>query len=322
MKSRSISLTGATGFLGRHLAEAYRDAGWEVRAIVRPGNRKLLPAGVQPVEAPIVDAARLTSAIAGSEILLHAAALIRAPSDAAFNAVNVAGTRAAVEAANRAGARFVLISSQAAGGTGTSARPRREEDPPEPVNAYGRSKLAAETVVCAAARTPWTIVRPCAVYGPRDRGFLPLFQMARRGLFFLPADPATLFTFIFIDDLVRSVMLAASSERATGETMFVGHPEPKSADDLLRTAARIFGRTYRPRTLPPALVRLVAALGDASWKLGRKPIVDSGRLAELQAEGFVCSVDRVRDLTGFTAGVSLAEGIDRTAAWYRENRWL
>jgi nucleoside-diphosphate-sugar epimerase len=322
MRNRSLSLTGATGFLGWHLAEAFRNAGWEVRGIVRPGNRKPLPDGVQPVEAPLTDTSRLFAAIHGSEMLLHAAALIRAPTDAAFTAVNVDGTRTAVDAANLAGAQLMLISSQAAGGTGSRTRPRREDDPPQPVNAYGRSKLASETIVRATARTRWTIVRPCAVYGPRDRGFLPLFRMAKRGLFILPADPATLFTFIFVDDLVRGVMLAASSDRAVGQTMFLGHAEPKSADDLLRTAAGVFGRPYRPRVLPRAIVRLAAAAGDVSWKLGKQPIIDRGRLAELDAEGFVCSVDRVRELTGFTASVSLTEGINRTAAWYRANRWL
>src|SRR3954470_2779238 len=309
MRNRSVSLTGATGFLGWHLAGAFRDAGWEVRAVVRPGNRKPLPESVRAVEAPLTDPSRLRAAIQGSEMLVHSAALIRAPTDAAFNAVNVDGTRAAVDAANRAGARLLLISSQAAGGTGTLVRPRREEDPPAPLNAYGRSKLASETVVRGTARTPWTIVRPCAVYGPRDYGFLPLFRMARRGLFFLPSDPSTLFTFIFIDDLVRGVMQAASSERSIGQTMFLGHAEPRSAGDLLRTAAGVFGRAYRPWVLPPALVRVAAGLGEISWKIGKQPILDRGRLVELQAEGFVCSVDRIRELTGFTASVSLEDGI-------------
>ena len=84
---------------------------------------------------------------------------------------------------------------------------------------------------------PWTILRPCAVYGPRDRGFLPLFRLARRGLTLLATPPATRFTFMFIDDLVSAIVLAATDPRAAGETFFVGHPEPQRIEALMRALA-------------------------------------------------------------------------------------
>jgi nucleoside-diphosphate-sugar epimerase len=321
MKSRSLSITGATGFVGWHVAEGFRHAGWRVRAIVRPGSVKPVPDGVDAVEAPLAGAA-LVAAVQGSDLLIHSAGVIRAPTEAGFHAVNVDGTRAAVYAANQACARFVLISSQAAIGPGTVERPSLEDDQPWPVNAYGRSKLAAERVVRETARIPWTILRPCAVYGPRDRGFLPLFRLAKRGLFFFPAAPTTSFTFIDVEDLVRCVVLAASEERALGETLFVGHAEPKTADDLLRALAHTSSRRYHPRSISPAIVHGFAVLGDLAWKLGQKPVIDTGRLAELRSEGFVCSVDRARALIGFTARVSVQVGIERTAQWYRANGWL
>src|SRR5205085_6726900 len=123
-------------------------------------------------------------------VVVHCAALTRAPNEQAFQRVNVDGTRAVVDAANRTGSRVVLISSLAAGGVGTRERPRRESDPSAPVNAYGRSKIAAEQVVRDCGRTAWCVLRPGPVYGPRDRGFLPLFHMAKRGLFVLPANPS------------------------------------------------------------------------------------------------------------------------------------
>src|SRR5262245_10335220 len=177
MTSRSVSITGATGFLGYHLAQAFQQNGWKVRASVRPGNVKPLPEGVAAVQAPLARA-WLEQAFAGADLVVHAAAAVRAPSEAAFMAANVEGTRAVVEAANAVGARLLHISSLAAIGPAPAAAPAREDDAPHPVNGYGRSKLAAEEVVRAAARTPWTIVRPSAVYGPRDRGFLPVFRMA------------------------------------------------------------------------------------------------------------------------------------------------
>src|SRR4051812_468765 len=113
MKRRSVSITGATGFVGSHLADAFRNDGWDVRAIVRPGNRRALPEGVRALTSPL-EARPLAQAVAGSDLIVHAAALIRAPNDAAFAAVNVEGTRAVVEAANASGARLLHISSLAA----------------------------------------------------------------------------------------------------------------------------------------------------------------------------------------------------------------
>jgi dihydroflavonol-4-reductase len=321
MKSRSVSITGATGFVGWHVAEAFREHGWEVRAIVRPGSRKPLPAGVRPIESGL-DAPSLARAVQGSDALVHCAGLIRAPTDAAFAAVNVEGTRSAVAAANASAARFCLISSLAAGGTGTPARPRRETDPSQPVNAYGRSKVAAEAAVRAECRTPWTILRPCAVYGPRDRGFLPLFQFAKRGLFLLPTAAEMPFTLIEGRELARAVVSSVESERAAGETMFVGHPQPRTSADIQRAIAAAVGTTYRPRAVPRMVFRAVAMLGDLAWSVGAQLPVDRSRYAEFTAEGFVCSVERAREVMNFTATIGLEEGMSQTAAWYRSAGWL
>jgi nucleoside-diphosphate-sugar epimerase len=321
MKSRSVSITGATGFLGFHLAGAFQRAGWEVRAIVRPGNVKRLPEGVAVVEAPLARA-WLEPAFAGADLVVHSAAVIRAASEVAFTATNVDGTRAVVEAVNAAGARLLHISSIAAVGPASPRAPAREDDLPHPVNAYGRSKLASEQVVRETALTTWTIVRPPAVYGPRDRGFLPLFRMARRGLFLYAAPPETAFTFVYVEDLVAAILRAASDDRAIGQTFFVGHAEPVTTDMLLRAIAEALGKTFRPRVLAPIVLDAAAALGDIAWRFGRPPVLDRDRLAELRSGGFVCAVDRIRDALGFVAPTSIRDGVERTARWYLEQRLL
>lgn len=320
----TISLTGATGFLGWHLAEAFRDAGWQVRAIVRPGSAKPLPEGVHRVEAALApaDAAALAAAIDGSALLVHNAGIIRAARPSAFDAVNVDGTRAVVEAANRAGARLILVSSQAAAGVGSPLRPSREGDPPRPLTAYGHSKLGAEDVVRSTARVPWTVLRPSAIYGPRDRGFLPLFRLASWGLFLQVARPSAAFTLTYVHDVVRAVVLAADDARAAGETLFVGHAPAYPAEALLQSLAAVFGRRYRPLRVPPAALRVAALAGELSWKMGRQPLIDAARLNELRAAGFVCAVDRARLVLGFSAAVTLPDGIERTAQWYRDQGWI
>jgi nucleoside-diphosphate-sugar epimerase len=321
MRRRSVSITGATGFIGWQLAERFRDMGWDVRGLVRPGSTKALPPGIVRIEAAL-DPKALGALADGADVLVHGAALTRAPRASMFDAVNVEGTRAVVEAANRAGCRLLFVSSQAAAGTGRVSCPTREDDVPRPINAYGRSKLAAEGVVRTEARVPWTIARPSSVYGPRDRAFLPLFRLASRGISLMAAEPSTCVTLIYIDDLLDGLTLASTSDRSVGETIFLGHVEPSAVGDLMRQFAEACGRTYRPWHVPRIALRAAALAGELWWHAGRVPVLDRARLAELTAEGFVCSVTRARDLLGFNARVPLAEGLDRTVHWYREKGWL
>ena len=321
MRKRSVSITGATGFIGWSLAERFSDLGWEVRGLVRPGSARPLPPGVTRIEAAL-DPDALRALAEGADVLVHGAAVTRAPRASVFDAVNVEGTRAVVEAANRAGCRLLLVSSQAAAGTGRPDRPTREDDEPKPVNAYGRSKLAAETVVRTAAAVPWTIARPSSVYGPRDRAFLPLFKLASRGISLMAAEASTCVTLIYVDDLLDGLTSAATSERSVGETIFLGHADPSAVSDLMRTFAAVCGRKYRPLHVPRMALRAAALAGELWWQTGREPVIDRARLAELTAEGFVCSVARAQELLGFSARVPLAEGAQRTARWYREQGWI
>ena len=174
--------------------------------------------------------------------------------------VNVDGTRTVVAAANAAGARLVHLSSLAASGPGTVARPVREDDAPSPVNAYGRSKLAGERIVRETAAVPWIILRPSAVYGPGDAAFLPLVRLARRGLFLLATPEATPFSFIYVDDVADAVVRAAESA-ATKETLFLGHPHAETAASLLSGIAACLGKRYRPMLIPPFIVRIAGWAG-------------------------------------------------------------
>lgn len=321
MTSRSVSLTGASGFVGGHIAEAFLRDGWQVRAVVRPGRDRLLPRGVEPVFATL-KRELLVEAFRGAAVVVHCAGVVRARNLEAFTKINVEGTRTVVEAANVTGSRLIHISSQAAGGTGTVARPRRENDREWPVNDYGRSKLASEVPVRELAAVPWTIIRPCAVYGPRDRGFLPLFRAARRGLFLSPARPDAAFTLIDVRDLAEAVRLAAVSDQAVSQTFFVGHAVPRTTTDILVTMAAVFGKTAQPVTIPLPVVRAAAIVGELAWRLNQRFVIDGSRYAELSSEGFVCSVDAIRERLGFVAATDLYEGFRSTKEWYEQAGWL
>ena len=309
-----VAVTGATGFIGWHACERLRDAGWTVVAIARPGGRAARPPGVELATAPL-EAGALCRACEGAAAIVHAAGVIRAASDAEYRRVNVEGARAAAEAARSLGARLVHISSLTAAGPACLARPEREDDPCEPITAYGRSKLASERVIAATPGLRWTVLRPAAVYGPRDHQFRPLFAAARRGLLpRLPNAASFFLTLVHAADLARAIERACRADHADGEVLFVGHPAPASLDDVLRAAAAAVGRRCRPLPVPFALMHLAAWLGVAG--------ITAERVREAQSPGFVCSVARAERRLGFRAAIPLGDGFRETAAWYRAHGWL
>jgi len=146
-------------------------------------------------------------------------------------------------------------------------------------------------------------------------------QLARRGLFPMATPPSMPFTFVFVDDVAAAV-LRASESVVQHEAFFVGHGTPETAGSMLQLIAGSLSRRYRPLPIPRSVVRLAGRLGDLAWGFGGTPLLDSSRVAEFTAAGFVCDVTRATRQLGFTAGVGLADGLPRTVAWYRDERWI
>ena len=316
MRVRRAAITGASGFIGWHLAERLRDAGGEVLAIVRPESRGETPPGVERVAVPFL-AADLARAFRGADVVFHLAGRTGAATRGAFDDANVRVTREVALAARDSGARMVHVSSQAAAGPAGLDHPRTEEDPPRPCSDYGASKLAGERVVEATEGLAWTIVRPVAVYGPRDRAFLPLFRLARAGVSPIMGDPAACYMLIHVADLVAALEEAALRDAAIRGTFFVGHPAPHRADAVLATIAAAVGRPSRFVPVPRALLRAAAAWGAVAAAVGARPLLDRSKLDELSAGGFVCDVTRAGRVLGTSPRTDIAEGFAATAAWYR-----
>ncbi len=182
-----VAVTGGTGFLGSHVCDLLLARGHRVRTTARASSdlRWLRGKPIEILTCDLDDPAAVDALLAGCEGVVHCAGAVAAPAEADYQRVNVGLTRALLEGCARAeglGA-FVLISSLAAAGPAGPEAPRTEDMPPAPITAYGRSKRDAEALVHGAA-WPFRVIslRPPALYGPRDREFLPLFKAARRGL--------------------------------------------------------------------------------------------------------------------------------------------
>lgn len=316
-------VTGATGFVGSHVAEALLARGDAVTCLARQPERAaaLATRGAALVQGSLEDDAALASAVTGAEVVYHIAGLI-AGSEAEYFAVNQAGTRRLVAAVRRTapGARFVYVSSQAAVGPG---RRLAEDAPCGPVSPYGRSKLAGEEAVRGAADLTWVIVRPPSVYGPRDRAFLPLFRLARRGLAPVFGSGAQELSLVYVADLADAITRAGTRAEAAGRTYHLAHPDVVTSRELVGILGRAVGT--RPLVIPVPLLAmqvLVAGLGVIRAALGRRNVVNLGRLAEYFAPAWTFNVTRAERELGWRAAHDLGSGLSETAAWYREQGLL
>lgn len=300
-----IAITGATGFIGRHLTAALVERGDTVTAIPRPYDPSSLP-----------------STLGKTEVVVHLAGLVTAVRASEYTAANVACTRTIAEAVGVCGVTLVHASSLAAAGPAALSAPLTEDDPTRPVTPYGRSKLQGEQAVQAVSGLKWTILRPGVVYGPGDRALLPLFRYARLGMLPWAGNISASYTFIYIDDLVAAI-LAAIDRRPAGETIFLGHGTPVASIDVLNAVKAATGGTASILRVPDLIARVAASAGDlAGWVTGRPAVLNRWRYGEMAAEGFVCRVDKMRDLLGVMARVGIEEGVTRTASWYREAGWI
>ena len=303
-----VAVTGANGFIGRHLCTALGAAGHEVRQIVR-------------ADFP----SALDEKLAGADIVVHAAGATRAPSRDARRESIVGLTATMIVSAKRAGVgRFVYVSSQAAAGP-ASIRDRAvtESDPPAPIEEYGRSKRDAEELV-GASGLPFTIVRPAAVYGPGDRDFLPLFRLARIGIAVHPGNRDQWISILHVADCVEGLIAAATSARTLGGTYFLANDEPVQWCSVFDTVARIAGaRRIIDLEIPMVLVRSAAQIGDvaARWT-GKAGLLTSEKVALGEPRYWICSSERARRDFKFESRIPLVDGLALTYRWYKANGQL
>lgn len=324
----SVVITGATGFVGSHVAEAFVARGHSVRALVRPTSRTshLERIGVEAVVAPLEDVTAMQRAFAGADVVVHLAALTRASGAAAFERANREGTRnvvAAVLAADPRPARLVYLSSLAAAGPALDGVPVGRQDAPRPLTAYGRSKLAGEAE-CAPAKgvVELVTVRAPAVYGPRDRDLYHFFRFARLGVLPVPTGPTRMLQMVYVVDLAEGIVAAATAPGASG-VYYVAEERAYSWAEVCALVAAAVGRPARQVAVPAALVSAAAAAtGTVGRLIGRPAIFDEDKAREMLAAGWLCETAATKAELGFATRVGLADGLAATARWYRARGML
>jgi nucleoside-diphosphate-sugar epimerase len=318
-------VTGATGFVGSHLVDSLRRAGHDVTVLIRsPAKaRRLAELGLNQVAGDLFDRTALLAAAAGQDVVFHVAGLVAARDEADFLRVNRDGTANLVAAAaHQLVQRFVLVSSMAAGGPAERGRPLRGGEPPRPVTAYGRSKLAGEDVV-RTAPMPWTIIRPPMVYGPRDREVLKVFQIARLGVAPVFGTGDQELSAIHGADLAAALLAAAGAAKTQGGTYYACHPEVFSSREFVQAVGAAMGRRAAAVSIPLGVGRTVLrATGALASLAGRTTILTADKANEFFQPAWTGDPTPLTEATGWTAKYDLAGGLRDTYAWYRAAGWL
>jgi nucleoside-diphosphate-sugar epimerase len=313
----TLVVTGASGFVGRHLTREAVARGLTVRAVTRGGERPEI-AGVEHVlVTSLEDANALRRACTGADAVVHLAARVHVMREVerdpleAFRRVNVVGTRSVLDAAVSAGVRrFVFVSSVKVLGEDRD-EPYREADLPDPKDPYAVSKLEAERVVAEyATRIETAILRPPLVYGPGVAGnfrrLLGLTDLSR--VVPLPlASVRNRRSLVFVGNLAGALLHAVTSAGVVGRAFLVSDDEDLSTADLVRKIGAAGG--FRPRLVrcPLPILRSVAAL------LGRRPEL------ERLTEALRLDVRALR-ATGWNPPSTVDEGLSSTVSWWREAR--
>lgn len=337
LAGKTAFVTGATGFLGSHLAEALLEAGCtSVRCLVRTERKWLEGLPVEIVTGDLNDRPALERGVRGADFVFHVAALTRARTWDAFERANIAGTTRLLDTLVEARPdieRVVLTSSLAVVGRADTTV-ANEDTPLNPVSMYGRSKRLMEREARRYMdRLNLVIVRPPAVYGPRETDILTFFRMMKYGLCPIVgsgnggsdnggSDNGRL-SLVHVDDVVRGMIRAALAPEAAGGTYFIGPPDPVTWRDVRDAVRRATGRPVLTVPVANGLVRALGATAEAVARpFGIYPPLNREKAEEITEACLICDSSLAVREIGYAPSVDLESGIRETIEWYRRHRWL
>lgn len=329
---KKILITGASGFVGSHLVEEALHRGLDVYAGVRRTSSRqyLQDERIRFFEMNFADVGGMTKQLGEEQFdyIVHNAGVVSAPKLEDYYRVNCDFVKNFTTALQDAGAvpkKFTFISSLAATG------PASNEDltdfltlerEPQPINAYGKSKLAAEQHLDSLPDFPYLNLRLTAVYGPREREILTFFKVLNQGIEGYIGSKHQHLTFVYVKDLAKLVVDATLSQHERA-TYFVSDGDHHPATNLGKYGKQILRKKALKVHVPLGLVRGIAwALENLGKLTGSYPPLNLEKVHILSSLNWKCDIAPIRKDFNFQPKYDLEKGLAETLEWYRKEGWL
>ncbi len=323
-------ITGGTGFIGSHLADELLKKNHRVKCLVRKSSnlKWLKDKPVELVYSDFFDDKVLEAALKDADYIYHVAGVTFAKKKEEFYRGNVDATKNLLEVCLRVNPgikKFVHISSQAA--VGPSFDPNNPVDETkdyEPLTTYGKSKMEAEKLVRSYFdKMNITVIRPPAVYGPRDYAIFEYFKTMNRGLQPLIGFENKLVSLIHALDLVNGIILAGESEKAKSNIYFISSEKFYNWREVGQITQRLLGRKTLRIVIPHFAVHTIGFFAEVFGVFSSKPtILNREKVLEITQAYWICSAAKAQNELGFKEKFTLEEGFKNTIEWYRENGWI
>ncbi|MCK5883919.1 MAG: NAD(P)-dependent oxidoreductase [Bacteriovoracaceae bacterium] len=332
-----ILVTGATGFVGSHLAEHLCEKGNDVYSLAR-NSKKFIEHGIK---GKLISGA-ITSKCYNKWIdelpddldcVIHMAGLTHSQNIKNFYKVNTKNTKRLIDdlSAKYPKLRFVLISSLAAAGPSKKDCPIDESHPARPVSHYGQSKYQAEVALEEHAPKGWEkiIIRPPMVIGPKDPAFLEIFKMIKGGYMLYPGACGgnKEYTFVSVYDLCRVInkSLKLKMTPVKTELFLPGYPAPIKYNEIITTITKLLKKEQiKSFYVPLPAIYLLAKVLQLIHLIFPKfdPQLTPDKIAEIRPDAWTCDSSKSQNKLNLSYKWDLENILEKTHTDYIERKWL
>lgn len=319
-------ITGGTGFIGSHLADALiKNGAGDVRCLVRNDAKWLTGKNITPIKGDLLDIPAIMEGLKDVDVLFHLAALVKAPKQDILNRTNVEATEHLLRIAQRAGVKKIIVLSSLAATGPSFGRPVTEADPLMPVSMYGISKKLMEERIhsLATEHDSITILRPPAVFGPREEQILSFFKICAKGFCPIIGDgESTKISMIHVSDVIQALLLASNNTKKGVHTYFVSSEQLYTWNQIKNATQLALQGRLKALYINPGIVKGIGSfLETAGSLIGQYPVMNKDKALEMTHE-WTCSVDAIKKDLNYTQSMSLQDGITDTINWYKKHNWI
>ena len=333
---KKILITGASGFIGSFLVQEALNQGYEVYAGVRPSSSKkyltdsriiffeLLFSRIELIKEKLIYYERK---IGRFDYIIHNAGITKALSKEEFDFVNLKHTINFVQAlieTNCVPDKFIYMSSLAAYGPGNeiTMQPIREDDVPNPVSSYGKSKLRAELFITSLQNFPYLIFRPTGVYGPREKDYFLMYKSINHHLETYIGTSKQKLSFVYVKDLSSLIFKALQSE-IIGRSYFVTDGNQYNSQEFSNIVKSHLDKKTLKIVFPKFIVKIIAFCLEKFYAIFKRvPTLNTEKYLEISHRNWLCDSSAAMNDFDFTPKFNLENGLKETISWYKNENLL